>query len=139
MAKTSGYSGTPLATKLGMKAGTRVHLVNAPKDYRARLEPLPAGVVFGARLSDTTDVIHLFVRRQAELRTRLPVIQKTMRPDAAIWVSWPKKASGVVTDMTEDAIRAIALPMGLVDIKVCAVDEVWSGLKMVIRKELRRG
>ena len=139
VAKTAGYSGTPLAAKLGIKEKSRVHLVNAPKEFRALLEPLPRDVVFSPRLGATTDVVHLFVRRQAELQAKLPVIQKGMRPDAAIWVSWPKKSSGVASDMTEDAIRAIALPTGLVDIKVCAVDDTWSGLKLVIRKELRKG
>ena len=135
---SAGYSGTPLAAKLGIKAGSRVYLVGAPKEYRALLEPLPDKVQFSSRLSDTIDVIHLFTRRRAELAAKLPVIQKTMRPDAAIWISWPKKASGVATDITEDVIRAVALPMGLVDIKVCAVDAVWSGLKLMIRKELRK-
>ena len=135
---SAGYSGTPLAAKLGIKAGSRVYLVGAPKEYRALLEPLPDKVQFSSRLSDAIDVIHLFTRRRAELAAKLPVIQKTMRPDAAIWISWPKKASGVATDITEDVIRAVALPMGLVDIKVCAVDDVWSGLKLMIRKELRK-
>ena len=138
MAKTAGYSGTPLAAKLGIKAGSRVHLINAPKEFRALLEPVPEGVVFAPKLTDTTDVSHLFVRRQAELRAKLPVMQRAIRPDASIWVSWPKKASGVQTDITEDTIREIALPMGLVDVKVCAVDETWSGLKLMIRKELRK-
>jgi len=139
VAKTAGYSGTPLAAKLGIKEKTRVYLVNAPREYRTLLEPLPREVVFSARPGPTIDVMHVFVRRQAELRATLPVLQKSMRPDAAIWVSWPKKASGVATDITEDTIRTIALPMGLVDIKVCAVDDTWSGLKLVIRKELRKG
>jgi len=138
VAKTAGYSGTPLAAKLGIKAGGRVHLINAPKEYRALLEPLPDRVVFGPKLTETTDVSHIFVRRQAELRAKLPVMQRAMRSDASIWVSWPKKASGVQTDITEDTIRDIALPMGLVDVKVCAVDDVWSGLKLMIRKELRK-
>jgi hypothetical protein len=135
---SAGYSGTPLAAKLGIKAGSRVHLTGAPKEYRALLEPLPENVQFASRMSDAIDVVHLFTRRRAELATKLAVIQKTMRPDAAIWISWPKKASGVETDITEDVIRAVAIPMGLVDIKVCAVDDVWSGLKLMIRKELRK-
>jgi hypothetical protein len=136
---SAGYSGTPLAAKLGIKTGTRVHLIGAPREYRALLDPLPSAVQLSSRLSATIDVIHLFASRRAELTAKLPVIQKTMRPDAAIWVSWPKKASGVATDITEDVIRAVALPMGLVDVKVCAVDKIWSGLKLVIRKELRKG
>lgn len=134
---SAGYSGTPLAAKLGIKEGVRVHLIGAPKEYRALLEPLPEKVQFSSRASDA-NVIHLFTRRRAELATRLPVILKTMKADAAVWVSWPKKASGVATDVTEDVIRALALPIGLVDIKVCAVDAIWSGLKLMIRKELRK-
>lgn len=135
---SAGYSGTPLAAKLGIKPESRVHLIGAPKKYRTLLEPLPDKVRFSSRLSDTIDVIHLFTRRRAELAAKLAVIQNTMRPGAAIWISWPKKASGVATDITEDVIRAVALPMGLVDIKVCAVDDVWSGLKLMIRRELRK-
>jgi len=133
----AGYSGTPLAKKLGIKAGARVCLVGAPPGFRKLLEPLPEGVSFGSRLAKNTDLVHVFTASKAELAKTLAACLKTLKPDAAIWVSWPKKASKVPTDITEDTIRAVALPMGLVDIKVCAVDETWSGLKLVLRKELR--
>jgi hypothetical protein len=101
------------------------------------LAPLPAGIEFQARVGRTTDLVHLFTTSKAELAKRLVAWLKVLKPDAVIWVSWPKKASKVPTDITEDTIRAVALPMGLVDIKVCAVDNTWSGLKLVLRKELR--
>ena len=132
---TSGYSGTPLAAKLGIKPGSTVVVENAIAGYRALLAPLPAKVRFAKTVSDETDIVHLFVTRRAELATRLPQLMKLMRPDAAVWVSWPKKASKKPTDITEDTIRDVALPLGLVDIKVCAVDETWSGLKLVLRRK----
>lgn len=109
----------------------------APKNYRELLAPIPEGVVFGTRVAGTTDVVHLFTAARGELAAELPLILKALRSDAAIWVSWPKKASKVPTDITEDTIRGVALPLGLVDVKVCAVDETWSGLKLVVRKENR--
>jgi hypothetical protein len=134
---TAGYSGTPLAKKLGIKPGSRVHLVDAPREFRPLLAPIPAGVVFVPRVSAATDIVHLFVTRKARLASRLAALRPAIRPDAAIWVSWPKKAARVATDVTEDVVRDAALPMGLVDVKVCAIDDVWSGLKLVVRKELR--
>jgi len=134
---TTGYSGTPLAKKLGFKPGQRVSAPGAPPNYRKLLAPLPDGVEFQARVSKTTDLVHLFTTSRAELARNLAAWLKVLAPDAAIWVSWPKKTSKVLTDITEDTIRAVALPMGLVDIKVCAVDDTWSGLKLVLRKELR--
>jgi hypothetical protein len=134
----AGYSGTPLAKKLGMTEGARVLLVDAPDDYADLLEPLPAGVQLASRLDAKTDLVHLFTRSKAGLARALASYRKRMRPDCAIWVSWPKKSSGVATDITEDTIRTVCLPMGLVDIKVCAVDDTWSGLKLVVRKELRK-
>jgi hypothetical protein len=134
---SAGYSGTPLAKTLGLKAGSRVCLLGAPPGFRERLDPLPDGVEFGTRLAKTTDIAHLFTASKAELANILASFRKTLGDEAAIWVSWPKKASKVPTDITEDTIRAVALPMGLVDIKVCAVDDTWSGLKLVWRKELR--
>jgi len=133
----AGYSGTPLTAKLGIKAGSKVVAKGAPKNYRDLLAPIPEGVVFGARVANATDVVHLFTTARGELATALPRILESLRPDAAIWVSWPKKASKVPTDITEDTIRGVALPLGLVDVKVCAVDETWSGLKLVLRKERR--
>jgi hypothetical protein len=133
----SGYSATPLAKKLGIAAGTRLFLQQAPANYRELVAPLPAGVQTVPRINAHTDVIHLFATRRAELRGMLRSALRAMRPDAAIWVSWPKKAAGVPTDITEGVIRDLALPTGLVDIKVCAVDETWSGLKLVIRRTRR--
>jgi hypothetical protein len=134
---TAGYSGTPLAKKLGFKPGQRVSAPGAPPNYRQLLAPLPDGVEFQARISRTTDLVHLFTASRTELAKILAKCRKTLVPEAAIWVSWPKKTAKVPTDITEDTIRAVALPMGLVDIKVCAVDDTWSGLKLVLRKELR--
>jgi hypothetical protein len=134
---TPGYSGTPLVKKLGFKPGQRVVAVGAPSNYRKLLGPLPEGVEFGGRVGKSTHIVHFFTTSKAELATRLASWLKSLDPAAAIWVSWPKKTAKVPTDITEDAIRAVALPMGLVDIKVCAVDETWSGLKLVLRKELR--
>lgn len=137
MKTTVGYSGTPLARKLGLKEGSRVLLEDPPTGYLKLLEPVPAGVRFESRLTRDTDIVHIFAESAAALAKRLEALRKSIRPDTAIWVSWPKKSSKVPTDITEDTIRAVALPLGLVDIKVCAVSEVWSGLKLVIRKELR--
>ena len=134
---TAGYSGTPLSKKLGFKAGQSVCAPGAPANYRKLLAPMPAGVEFQARVSKTADLVHFFTTSKAELAKSLVAWLKVLGPDAVIWVSWPKKTSKVATDITEDTIRAVALPMGLVDIKVCAVDETWSGLKLVLRKELR--
>ena len=135
---SAGYSGTPLSKKLGIKAGLRLSAPGAPPNYRKLLAPLPVGIEFQARVTKTTDVVHLFTASKAELAKNLVAWLKVLGPDAVIWVSWPKKTSKVTTDITEDTIRAVALPMGLVDIKVCAVDETWSGLKLVLRKELRK-
>jgi hypothetical protein len=137
MSAVAGYSGTPLAQKLGIKAGATVCLSHAPKHYGGLVSPLPDGVRLVARISEATDIIHIFVTRRKDLASGLKSTMKAMRPDAAVWVSWPKKSSRVATDVTEDAIREVALPMGLVDIKVCAIDDVWSGLKLVVRKNLR--
>jgi len=139
MSPTAGYSGTPLAKKLGFKPGQRVAVIGAPPDYGKLLAPLPDGVDLAAMVGKSTDVVHFFTTSKAELTKKLVAWLKLLPADAAIWVSWPKKSSKVPTDITEDTIRAVALPMGLVDIKVCAVDETWSGLKLVLRKELRGG
>lgn len=132
----AGYSGTPLPSKLGIRAGFAVHVKDAPSDYLELLEPLPAGVTF-SRLSSATDLVHVFSARKAELAKFLKTCRSKLRPAAVLWVSWPKKSAKVPTDITEDTIRELALPLGFVDIKVCAVTEVWSGLKLVVRKELR--
>ena len=132
----SGYSATPLIQKLGYKPGFRVHVFHAPEHYPRYLGALPADVIYSQRLITELDLIHLFVTSQTELYQRLSRCLKYLKSNGAIWISWPKKSSRMVTDITEDVIRSIALPMGLVDIKVCAVDEVWSGLKLVIRRQL---
>ena len=135
--KAAGYSGTPLVKKLGMGEGARVCTQNAPDGYRQLLEPLPSRVSFHASPSKSTDVAHVFVDRKVALTKILKDLRKILRSDAVVWVSWPKKSSGVTTDITEDTVREVALPLGFVDIKVCAVTEVWSGLKLMVRKELR--
>ncbi|HTT10490.1 MAG TPA: DUF3052 domain-containing protein [Burkholderiaceae bacterium] len=131
-----GYSATPLAKKLGIKPGSRLALIDAPPDLRDWLAPLPADIVFG-RAGRTTDLVHLFVSQRALLARHLASLRKTLRDDAAVWVSWPKKSAKVATDVTEGAIRGVALPLGFVDVKVCAVSDLWSGLKLVVRKEQR--
>ncbi|HZF79754.1 MAG TPA: DUF3052 family protein [Rubrivivax sp.] len=131
------YSGTALAAKLGIGAGSRVHLMRAPAEWADWLTPLPEGVVFADEPDADTDLVHLFVVRQGDLARELSALRGSLRPDAALWVSWPKKAAKVPTDVTEDRIRELALPLGFVDVKVCAVSSVWSGLKLVVRKALR--
>ena len=133
----AGYSGTPLAKKLGIKPAARLLTVAAPGHYDELLAPLPEDVK-RVRKIDDADVAHFFVTARARLDKELRAAVPKMKQDAAIWISWPKKSSKVETDITEDTIRAVALPLGLVDIKVCAVDEIWSGLKLVIRKQLRK-
>jgi len=127
-----GYSGTPLAKKLGIKPGATLLLDGAPGDYPSD------GATVARSLSGRVDLVHIFTKSAGELDAKLRKLRDRVRDDAVIWVSWPKKSSKVPTDITEDVIRDIALPLGLVDIKVCAVDDVWSGLKLVIRRELRR-
>ena len=135
--RPAGYSTTPLSKKLGIGVGTSVYAVGAPTAYRSMLEPLPAGVRFVSKISKEVDLVHVFQDGKSDLARHLLSLRKRIRSDAVVWVSWPKKASRVPTDITEDVIRALALPMGFVDIKVCAVSDVWSGLKLVIRKSLR--
>src|SRR5687767_2490767 len=132
----AGYCGTPLAKKLGIKPGTALYLLAPPGHYDELLAPLPEGVK-RVRKIDDADVAHFFVTARARLEKDLRAAVPKMQQDAAIWISWPKKAAKVATDITEDTIREVALPLGLVDVKVCAVDDVWSGLKLVVRKELR--
>jgi hypothetical protein len=136
-ASMSGYSGTPLAKKLGIKPGNQLLLIGAPDRYNSLLEPLPEAVQFDEQLSEATDIVQVFSTHRIELEQLLVSYRTRLKPTGVIWVSWPKKSSRMPTDITEDVIRDIALPLGFVDIKVCAVDEVWSGLKLVIRKELR--
>ena len=128
----AGYSGTPLAKKLGIKSGSTLLLDGAPADYPSD------GATVARSLSDRVDIVHIFTTSAGALDAKLHKLRDRIRDDAVVWVSWPKKSSKVPTDITEDVIRDVALPLGFVDIKVCAVDEVWSGLKLVIRRELRR-
>lgn len=133
----AGYSGTPLATKLGIKAGHGVYLSGAPAEFEKALE-LPPDVKLARRAGKGPyDIILFFTKERAAFEQELPKLRALMAPACGLWICWPKKASKVTTDMTEDVVREIALPTGLVDNKVCAVDEVWSGLRLVIRKELR--
>jgi hypothetical protein len=134
----AGYSNTPLAKKLGFKDGNRILLVHAPANYMQLLGERPGNLIVSGRLKTDIDTCHFFTRSAIELATRLPKLKIAIRQSGAIWISWPKKAAKLRTDITEDRIRAIALPLGLVDIKVCAIDDTWSGLKLVIRRELRK-
>jgi hypothetical protein len=135
----AGYSGTPLAKKLGFKEGHRVAFPSAPDGFRALLGELPAGVTVKERASAPLDVIVFFTKSRAELERRLPTLRRAMDPAAGLWVAWPKRSSGVETDMTEDVARELGLANRLVDNKVCAIDEVWSGLRLVIRLKDRPG
>jgi len=134
---TPGYSGKPLAAKLGIKADSEIYLAGAPEDYLQLIAPLPDGAEVSSRLSKKTSLVHLFTSRKSELARALQSYRTKLDPNAVVWISWPKKSSKVPTDITEDTVREVALPLGFVDIKVCAVTEVWSGLKLVVRKELR--
>ncbi len=136
-ARAAGYSGTPLAKKLGIGEGGVVVAVGAPKDYNALLSPIPKGVTFAKATTGRTDVTHLFVTKRSDLERHLLRLRTAIRPDATVWVSWPKKTANVPTNITEQTIRDVCLPLGFVDVKVCAVSDTWSGLKLVIRKELR--
>jgi Protein of unknown function (DUF3052) len=134
---TAGYSGTPLAKKLGFKPGFAATYVSAPEGFDALLGELPDGVTVRKQLRGPLDLIVCFVLEQRDLEQRLPKLRAALAPAGMLWVAWPKRASGVPTDMTEDVVREVALPTGLVDTKVAAIDATWSGLRLVIRKELR--
>lgn len=133
----AGYSGTPLASKLGIKAGMVMRAVHAPANYRELLAPLPDGARLTTRPGGKADIVHHFATQRSELAAALRSYRRKLDVANPVWVSWPKKAAKVPTDITEDTIREVALPLGYVDIKVCAVSETWSGLKLVVRKELR--
>ena len=134
----SGYSGTPLARKLGIKEGTTIAaLGEAPADLAALLDPLPPGVRWKRSARAPLDLVIVFFTRRADVARRWPAVTTAVGPEGTVWVAWPKRPSGVATDLTEDAFRADLLPSGWVDVKVCAIDETWSGLKFVLRKELR--
>ncbi len=129
----AGYSARPLAEKLGIKPHMRIAVLGAPRGYRTTLGALPSGVAIATTLRGTLPFIQFFTKQRVSLESRFPVLKRALTTDGALWISWPKKASGVATDLTEDGVRAVALAHGLVDVKVCAVDEVWSGLKLVRR------
>jgi hypothetical protein len=135
---TVGYSGTPLPQKLGIKPDMSIAVLKAPPDIEAILGDLPEGVTVSHRLTGHRDLVLIFITRQVDFASRLPGLISAIAPNGMIWVAWPKRASKIETDMTEDVIREIVLPASaLVDVKVCAIDRIWSGLKLVIRKELR--
>ena len=133
----AGYSATPLVRKLGLAAGMRVYYADAPERFADLVGKLPDGVRLLKRPAAELDLAMLFVTERRALERGLRTLQPKLQPAGMIWVAWPKKASKVPTDITEDIVREVALPRGLVDVKVCAIDEVWSGLKLVIRKQLR--
>ena len=134
---TTGYSGTPLAKKLGFKDGQRTWFDAMPDSVRAEIDSYGIAVTLLDSPEPPVEAAHLFVTHCATLDCKLRMLLPLIDRDGMIWVSWPKQAAKVETDITEDVIRAVALPLGLVDVKVCAVDATWSGLKLVIRKELR--
>jgi hypothetical protein len=139
--RPAGYSGTPLPVKLGIKGGMRVALLHAPDGFDDTLGDLPEGVRVrhGLRRTQRVDLIVGFVRDRTHLERNIGWLLTTLPPNGAFWVAWPKKTSGVTTDMTDHAVREIALPLGWVDVKVCAIDSTWTGLKLVLRKALRPG
>ena len=133
----TGYSGTPLAQKLGLTPGMRAWFYGMPASVRDEIDPEGLNLEEQASASDGLQCAHIFVTERAQLERQIAALRTLIAPNGFIWVSWPKKAAKLATDITEDTIREVALPTGLVDIKVCAVDETWSGLKLVIRKEHR--
>ena len=133
-----GYSGTPLPKKLGIKEGASVVLVHAPDGAAALIAPLPDGVRLGRRIGTNADVVVAFFTRRAALEREFYRLRQAIHDAGGLWIAWPKRASGVVTDITEDVVREIALAAGLVDNKVCAIDATWSGLRVVVRRENRK-
>jgi hypothetical protein len=134
----TGYSGTPLVKKLGIKEGHRIAFPSAPDGFLELIGDLPGGVTVKSRATGPLDVIVFFTRSRAELERRLPALRRAMDPAAGVWIAWPKRSSGVPTDMTEHVARELGLANKLVDNKVAAIDETWSGLRLVIRLEDRR-
>jgi len=134
----AGYSGKPLFKKLGLKQGQRVFVCNAPDDYHAELKPLKDAMDLKLRLKGPLDFVHFFTTSKTELEQRLPILKQELDFAGGLWISWPKKSSGVPTDLTENVIRELAIACGLVDVKVCAIDDTWSGLKLVYRLKDRK-
>ena len=133
----SGYSGTPLPKKLGLNEGGTMVLINAPPGMKQLLVSIPARATLVSKLAVSNDLVLLFCKDTAALKKALPAVSKKLHADGSLWISWPKKSSKLFVDLTEDGIRTVVLPTGLVDVKVCAVNEDWSGLKLMVRKELR--
>ena len=133
----AGYSKTPLSKKLGIKAGHTLTIIGAPTQFASLLQPLPAELTQRTTSRGRADVLVFFTKRRSELSRRIPSFARCIHPAGSLWVCWPKKASKVPTDMTEDVVREVVLPRGLVDVKVCAIDETWSGLKIMWRKDRR--
>jgi hypothetical protein len=130
---SAGYSGTPLPRKLGIKPGARLAVLREPEGFRRTLGELPEGVVIRRRSQGPLDVVVAFFSRRSELERRMPVLRGSLAPAGGLWIAWPKRASGMPTDVTEDVVRELGLAAGLVDNKVCAIDETWSGLRLVYR------
>ena len=137
VSQSVGYSGKSLSQKLGLKPGFRIFVAGAPVPYEKIVGTLPAGASVVARATSDLDLVHIFASERKALADRLAPCRDAIKADGMIWISWPKKASGLLTDLTDNVVREVALPLGLVDVKVCAVDATWSGLKFVIRRELR--
>ena len=133
----AGYSGTPLPKKLGLKEGGTLVLIDAPEGIEKILIPLPVGSKLAGRLATSNKLVLLFCKDTATLKKALPTVSRKLHADGSLWISWPKKTSKLFIDLTEDGIRAVVLPTGLVDVKVCAVNDDWSGLKFMVRKEQR--
>jgi len=136
---SAGYSDTPLPRKLGIKPEARVGLIGAPHDFDEVLGELPPGVTVRRRAQGTFDVLVMFVQKRSELERRLPALKKALDQAGGLWVAWPKRSSGVATDLGEGSVREVGLASGLVDNKVCAIDETWSGLRFVYRLADRTG
>lgn len=139
MSQTAGYSGTPLSKKLGIKAGHTVAILNGPAHFASLVEPLPGGVQLRPNGRGKPHVSLVFCRTDGELYRRVEQLWRLAFPDRSVWVCWPKKSSPLFRDLTEDGVRLHVLERGLVDVKVCAIDKDWSGLKLMVRKELRTG
>ena len=133
----AGYSGTPLVSKLGIASGQQLALIDEPAGFRSLLVPFPHDIRIATTLRGRADVVVLFVTRRRALERRIAAVERAIFPNGGSWIAWPKRASGVVTDMTEDVVREVCLPRGLVDNKVCAIDDTWSGLRVVWRRERR--
>ncbi|HEY2142804.1 MAG TPA: DUF3052 domain-containing protein [Candidatus Udaeobacter sp.] len=134
----AGYSRTPLQQKLGIKPDMNVVIINSPRNYRRLLGTIPDSVTFSDRFKPDSSFVHVFIKTRSELERRLRVLREKIADTGTVWVSWPKRSSAVPTDVTEDVIRAVALPLGFVDIKVCAIDETWSALKLMVRRTNRK-